>query len=317
MLKGRYVLLWFIAAGGSGVVVSLVARPDMFVGSDLPSDPWSAALMIAAIEGAWFGLTVLHARAVGLKVGDLFRADGVRPWRHALVAMPMVGSTLVCIYLVFAPLSLVFPDATQAWLFEDPLVLYLPGPPYPLAANVASFLAVCLIAPIAEEWIFRGLLLRRWSQKLGGVRGVVRSSLLFCLMHTDLLGSFIFGVTMAGLYARYRTLWAPTIAHVANNTLAFGMAVFAAHRGDALETATVEQLRADWWMPVVGAAVALPWAIRLRRSWTPVSRWEFGPVGPPPAATPLSCTDTPSVNGKPSATPPRPADRIRRRNAAR
>ena len=286
-LKARYVLMWLMPAGLIGVVAMAFASSGAITGSRPSQDPLLLAILAGGIEGSWFVLTALHARLIGLKVSDLYRWTDVRPVRLALLALPMIGTALVCIYLVFVPLSLIFPDPVHWWLFEDQPVLYLAGDPYPLAGNLAAFVAACLVAPIAEEWIFRGLLLRRWSEKVGTIRAVVRTSLLFCLLHADLLGSFIFAVTMSGLYARYRSLWAPTIVHVANNSLAFAMAAVVAHTG-ATEPSTVAELRAQWWVPLVGLALVVPWAIRLRKIWVPIASWRFEPVRqapPPPSET--------------------------------
>lgn len=283
-VKARYVLLWSIPAALIGLVLVLVVSPGGLDGSRTPDAALALVVLTAGIEGSWFVLTALHARLGGVKLSELYPWTGFRAGRAALLGVPMIATAVVCVYVVFAPLSLVFPDAVQWWLFEDQPQLYFARDPYPLLANLGAFVSVCFVAPIAEEWIFRGLLLRRWSAKVGSIRGVVRSSLLFSLLHTDLVGGFIFAVTMAGLYARYRTLWAPTIAHIANNTLAFGMAVVVAHTGVS-EPATIAEFRAQWWLPVVGVAIVLPWTIRLRKIWIPMAHWRFEP-GPGPAPPP-------------------------------
>ena len=271
-IKARYVLLWAIPALAIGTLVLPV--PAWFGVAGTPTGPLATAMLVYGMEGSWFALTAVHAHIAGLRVADLFRTAGINAWRLALIGLPMIGSALFCIYVLFAPLSLVFPEGVQSWLFEDQPVLYLPGP---LLPNVASFIAVSLVAPIAEEWLFRGLLLRRWAAKVGPVRAVFRSSLLFSLMHADVLGGFIFSVTMAGLFARYRTLWAPIIVHMANNALVCVASVLFAHTG-LDEPGTVAELRGQWWVAVAGAAVTLPWLFRLRKVWVPIAQWQFEPA---------------------------------------
>ena len=274
-IKARYVLLWLIPALLIGIVPLAVVRPEWFTAPAVLNELLIFAMLIVGIEGSWFALTAIHAHLAGVSIVSLFRWSGIKVWRLVLMGLPMIASAIVCVYVLFAPLSLVFPDGVQWWLFEEQPVLY--GPAYPLLENIAGFVAVCLVAPIAEEWIFRGLLLRRWAAKVGAFRAVVRTSLLFCLMHTDLLGSLLFAVTTAGLYAWYRTLWAPILLHMANNTLAFVAAVVIAHTG-LEEASSVEELRAQWWLPLIAAISTLPWLMRVRKTWVPISQWQFEPA---------------------------------------
>ncbi len=90
---------------------------------------------------------------------------------------------------------------------------------------IFSFLGVAIIAPIAEELFFRGLL-HTWLQKKE-VRLWVRvmaSSLIFGLFHFDSIGvvfsSFILGVIAAMVYERTHSLLTSVIVHVTTNSIA-------------------------------------------------------------------------------------------------
>ena len=244
--------------------------------------------MLASLHyGLLVVFTTLHAKSARVGIRSTFGPWPTSPhwFRLALIGIPMVGLAFLSIYVVYAPLSLLWPEAIHAWLFEDLPVLYQAGDPYPLVTNVMGIAMLTVVAPLVEEWFFRGLLLRRWTRKWGVVGGVIGSSLVFAVLHVDVLGAFLFGVVMCGLYARYRSLWPAVIVHVANNALAAGALVLGAHGVLDVETMSAEQLRAAWWMPLFGAFVAVPWALRVRRSWEPMRSWQFGPSADAPRET--------------------------------
>ena len=87
------------------------------------------------------------------------------------------------------------------------------------------------LAAFGEELAYRGYLLTRLREALGGGRlglviGVLGSSLLFGLGHTEqgLIGVLVVTVDAVAwclLRLRYRTVWASALAHGFNNTLGF------------------------------------------------------------------------------------------------
>lgn len=84
----------------------------------------------------------------------------------------------------------------------------------------AMFLYVCVLGPVAEELLFRGLLLRTlapFSKKLA----IVVSALLFGLFHGNLLQTpyaIVLGLVLGYCALEYRLVWA-MLLHVGNNLL--------------------------------------------------------------------------------------------------
>ena len=72
---------------------------------------------------------------------------------------------------------------------------------------------------------------------------------------------------MCALFARHRSLWPPTVVHATHNAVAWALSVGAVHYPDAVDLATVEHLRAAWWLPVLGLVLVLPWALRFRKDY--------------------------------------------------
>lgn len=87
------------------------------------------------------------------------------------------------------------------------------------------------LAALGEELAYRGYLMTRLRQAIGGGRpgivvGLLVSAVLFGIAHTEQGAIGIVVVTLDGmawglLRLRYRTLWAPVLAHGFNNTLGF------------------------------------------------------------------------------------------------
>jgi membrane protease YdiL (CAAX protease family) len=270
-LRARYLLLWLLV---SSVVAVVVVSPPLVPASS--PEPLEEGLLMWTIYGLLVVLTFAQARLAGLRPASFFHpaASPRELTRLSTLAIPLVGLAFIYTYAVFAPLSLVWPDFVQLWLLEDVPVLY--DPRVSAAANIVGVTAATLAAPVAEEWFFRGLLLRRWAEKWSVTTGVVGSSLVFAVLHADVLGAFLFGVAMCALYARYRSLWPSIVVHAANNGLVVILVVLDAHSDLVLQAATVEQFRAGWWAVLIGIVMAAPWLgwiMRPRR--ITIATWQF------------------------------------------
>jgi membrane protease YdiL (CAAX protease family) len=274
-LRARFLFLWGAVAAVLAVTIVQAVWPGSLDGSG-DASPWPNAVVVSAGSALLFALTALQARRAGLRVAHVYGRfpSGIEPLRLSVLALPLIGVAFIGVYVVFAPLSMVFPEATQAWLFANLPAFYSAGPPYPAAANLIGIASMTVVGPFAEEWFFRGLLLRRWSHKWGVAPGVIGSSLVFGLLHQEILGGFVFGVAMCALAARYRSLWAPTIVHVANNAIVACLTIADAHGllGSG-QMSSVAELRAAWWLPVTGLVLAVPGIVYVWRRWIPIASW--------------------------------------------
>lgn len=93
-------------------------------------------------------------------------------------------------------------------------------------------LAMCFLAPVAEEIIFRGFLLNSsigWG-RYSRVSGIIITSLAFAIMHTQYLFAvtfvylFVFSSILCVIRMRSRGLMIPIILHILNNAwVIFGL----------------------------------------------------------------------------------------------
>lgn len=89
---------------------------------------------------------------------------------------------------------------------------------------VSSTLAACLLAPLMEEVLFRGVLLPAFSYKAKQYIGIIASAMLFSLIHFSMEQAvilFIAGVCFGILRIKSQSIWPPFFAHFTNNTLAW------------------------------------------------------------------------------------------------
>lgn len=92
-----------------------------------------------------------------------------------------------------------------------------------MAHNPIGILVLCIIAPIAEEYLFCGLMMRkmlRWN--ISPWYAIVGSSIMFGLIHINpaqIPGAIIMGIVMAWMCYRTRSLIPGIIIHITNNTI--------------------------------------------------------------------------------------------------
>jgi membrane protease YdiL (CAAX protease family) len=113
-----------------------------------------------------------------------------------------------------------WPDSIQRYIDETAQqmvgIMNTPG----------GYAVICLLAPIAEELVFRGAVLRKlleWKPERRWLM-ITLSALLFALAHMNpaqLLHPFLIGLLLGWLYERTGSIVPGIIFHWANNTVAY------------------------------------------------------------------------------------------------
>lgn len=88
--------------------------------------------------------------------------------------------------------------------------------------KVVTLVMAILIAPITEEFCFRGFVYTILKRYGGIYPAAFASAVLFGAIHTSLaqfLPLFMFGLVQCFLYEKFRTLWVPIILHMLFNTI--------------------------------------------------------------------------------------------------
>ncbi|MDZ4803454.1 MAG: type II CAAX endopeptidase family protein [Candidatus Eisenbacteria bacterium] len=177
-----------------------------------------AAVGIVANSIAFGLITWFTWRRSKLPARQAFPLHGV-PVMAALTMLLLFGGTLVLAELVSTGLFRLLPPPD----FIVQIFKQLLGSEAPLVLS-AIFLVV--IAPVTEEFFFRGVLQRSLSIRYGPNKAILYSGLLFGIMHVlpwQVVPAVILGTLFAFWRERTGSLWPPLIAHAITNGTSFVM----------------------------------------------------------------------------------------------
>lgn len=206
-MKSRHLFGWMFGA----VIVSL------FILLQVTEDPLildvAMQLIFYIVVPVWFFSYHFKKRHVKLRQVLFFR--GISRW-----LLPVFGLTFLSlafsigmIWLLLRAIMPIAPAAVDFVLSPQPL-------PDALWYLVVTGIIVAVIGPIAEEFVFRGLILNRLITKFGFWNGIGLSSAIFGMFHIDFFGAFLFAVVASLLYLKTGNLLVPILLHIVNNTIA-------------------------------------------------------------------------------------------------
>lgn len=90
--------------------------------------------------------------------------------------------------------------------------------------EIVVILMIVFIAPIAEELIFRGVILHKASKTLPFALANLMQALLFGVYHWNLVQgvyAFLIGLILGFMYRRFRHIFVPMLLHIIINSSAF------------------------------------------------------------------------------------------------
>jgi hypothetical protein len=267
-LKARLVVLVFftISIGLSLIFGALGALGLLPLP---PDDPIVAPILYSLIFGSLCLSVVLAARRPPLHLGHIFgRWPQQITWGFLLMLVfGLFLFSLGAFQVSYLVLSVAAPNLVESTL-QQSLLLAVDDTAYPNLYVGITLFSVLVVAPITEEFIFRGVLLHRWGVKWGTRPAIVLTSILFGILHSNLVGLFVFGIVMALLYLSTRSLWVPIVAHGLNNAIASTIDFLAFRASTTRPTNTLTEFRASWWLGVLCLVLSAPWIWRyLKRHW--------------------------------------------------
>ena len=219
------VLVLGACVTASLTVAGAIGAPLAALGIDLPGP--AIDLVGVAIQAFVFlgivrllviGTGALDQRTLGLE------AAPAPAFRELVIGAAWAGPVIVVTVAV-------------AWLAVS-LAGSAPGSPLPPSGALSGLLlhlvAGALIAPIAEEVVFRGVAVNAWARTAGPRAAIVRSAVLFAIAHVLTIGGDSFGdaarlaavgaatrlpvgLALAWVYLRRGSLWAPIGLHAVYN----------------------------------------------------------------------------------------------------
>lgn len=232
-------------------------------------------VIAAALHDAnrWLGLseaqegvlsTVLGNACVFLALMHVLRLG----WRGLFHPSP--ASPAATFMLVVPPVLLLVPALTLSLIAAVNLVIaFFPMSPWEEAlfsrmadGSVAATVAVCIVAPLCEEMLFRGIVLRGFLRRYSRWQAILLSALLFGAAHMNIyqfVVGFVMGTVLAWLYERTRSLIPCIALHATYNTTTLLLA-------DWLEAASPSRLL---WAVLLALAAAVCGVVVLRAMLVP------------------------------------------------
>lgn len=227
------MVLWFCAAQAVALCVGLtligVLQKIGFVAFQPPAGPGAILVGTLAFQGVTWVLIPFFLRQHHVDWRDAFglhRTELKRAWFPA-----------VLVVIVFLPVAVLL-QAAIIYLFKkigwspetEAAVAVLAGAQSLwLQSYLVAFYVV--VGPVAEEFIFRGMLYPFFKQRSHPVLAWFGVSLLFALVHWDLvafLPLFLLALILTWLYELTDSLLAPIIAHALFNLAGVIMFFFGA-----------------------------------------------------------------------------------------
>jgi membrane protease YdiL (CAAX protease family) len=162
---------------------------------------WAYLIIVMRRRMSWrdFGF-----RRIGLRAGVLAFVLG-------LLAMPLMAVTGAGVQRILGR------------SLESPQLQFLAPDGFSWTIVVGMILIGGLLAPLAEEILFRGLLYGWLRRFMGLIPAALLSAAVFGLVHGMLpvmAAAFVVGLMLAYVYERTGSLWASAIVHATQNCLA-------------------------------------------------------------------------------------------------
>jgi membrane protease YdiL (CAAX protease family) len=122
---------------------------------------------------------------------------------------------------------------------QNRMQIFAPNAQFSWLDFAVTFIGAGLLAPVAEELYFRGLIHRALRPRFRFWLRVVLSTSFFALAHFDSAGvvasSFVLGMVNAVAFELSDSLWLPIMVHVFNNSLAVVLVYVAIAVGPLLQ----------------------------------------------------------------------------------
>lgn len=216
-------------------------------------------------EPALSALTLLLASVVVFTLAMRFTRTGYGALFHAAPSSAAAtAGVLLLPVLALVPALVMLATGLTDWLLS---VAPLSGWEEELfesmaPTSVASVLLVCVLAPVIEEMLFRGLILRGFLARYARWPAIVVSALLFGASHLNIyqcVVGLLIGLPLGWLYERTRSLIPCIALHAAYNTAVTWLEV----RGSTgAPQGWWEASIAGWSVSLALAALSAMWLVR-------------------------------------------------------
>lgn len=200
------------------------------LGNRLPADKWARVLVAAAATLGY----LLAAFLIGWAIESASNGQGEY---RILASIPMLAICLA-VFLMWGSRGIgggSAPVVAAALAVAAGVVAcaigLLPGAGQEFEPTVLNIACAGIVAPIAEELLFRGCILGRLEESAGPVFALISSSVLFAVAHIGaggvlaVLASGVAGLLFGAVYLKTCSVAWSILAHIVANLATFALAV--------------------------------------------------------------------------------------------
>lgn len=255
--RARGLLLWLL-------FIPILAGMVMSMGEAIPQVSKSTWHNIAVIllELRLFYWIYRKFELGNIDIRLFFRRISNTKWVH------LSGLVFCLLFFSIPSSSLIGAFLSYVWPNPPEMEILSYAPKQSIFNRSIFILWACVLAPIIEEMLFRGVLLSRWGAKWGMRKAVLISALAFSILHFDKLGAFLFALCMSILYLRTRTLLVPIVAHALYNAIVTAIAIGVAHSAGSSASNTIDHFLSIAWVKCACFAITLSMIVPyLYRNW--------------------------------------------------
>ena len=205
------LVILIVTLGSVRLLVGFLVGLAPGAGSE-PGDALVAAMVVLLFQTAVI-LAMLRAlviRKYGLTWADLGLRPAERHWyRRAVVVAVLLLPAVALVNGVLVPRLAEEP-------FRNPQLYAIVPAGFSWSAMLTMLVMAGVVAPFAEELVFRGLLFPWLGARLGVAAGAALSALCFAALHGAAIlipALTVVGVAFAVIYQRSGSLWPAIVAH--------------------------------------------------------------------------------------------------------
>ncbi|MGH4052544.1 MAG: lysostaphin resistance A-like protein [Clostridium sp.] len=136
----------------------------------------------------------------------------------------------ICIALIIIAFRLIYDNSLLYWVNKIPMPDFIIQAFEEMSMEpITMILSVAIIAPIYEEVIFRGILLKGMSRKMNPKLAIIVSALFFAVLHLNIpqgINAFLLGLVIGAIYLSTGSIYLSIFAHFVNNSVGISISGF-------------------------------------------------------------------------------------------
>lgn len=232
--------------GAALQLVGMVLSRGKNSGLGIANDP----LALAVINLFSIGATI----AVGLLINRL-------PWRQAFPKGMIRFGAWLSLPIIGVGAAILLSEADNFFRYVCPppefIAKFMEELFLAKGRFLSMFFLLVIVAPLSEELLFRGIILRGLLRRYRPVVAILLSSLLFALMHLNpwqTISAFTLGLIFGWFFLRTGSVWPGVVGHAINNFIALIMNI-APFGWWEVPTDVREVEFQPWWLDLMGVGL--------------------------------------------------------------